>query len=226
MERNHFKNLPPDYDMQIVSDAARRCIEIARKYKYSLGDIIKMINAESDGRIDLNENTLKAFVSRSESSRAKKSNTLEILYNFFSEHWQKFDGPARTEMAGIWEAFTPDLETNGDSKKKFKSSMEHIFGGLLLNWMGTSPEKIHQCKEELCNSYFALRKSVRNNNIIVRSEVEIALIGPKDLSITHRHYDRNEDLRTSRGFMVPTDTNFVGIMNVEHGIAVEFIGVK
>ena len=131
MTRNHFKHLPPSSDLNKVSDAVRKCIEILKKNKISTKELADMITEASEGEVEPNENTLKAFISRSETGRTNKSATLEILFNFFLDNWRSFENPMRAEMAGVWENFVPDLETNGESRRIFGATMEHVFGGLL-----------------------------------------------------------------------------------------------
>jgi hypothetical protein len=129
-------------------------------------------------------------------------------------------------MAGVWENFQPDLNNNGETKKFFKNTMEHIFGGLLLNWVGSSADQITKYNDELCDDYYLLRKSVRAPEAIVRSECKIEWTSPKDLKVTHWHHDRYDEIRTSKGFMVPTDGNHIAVLNIENGLSIEFLAVK
>ena len=226
MTRNHFKHLPPSSDLNKVSDAVRKCIEILKKNKISTKELADMITEASEGEVEPNENTLKAFISRSETGRTNKSATLEILFNFFLDNWRSFENPMRAEMAGVWENFVPDLETNGESRRIFGATMEHVFGGLLLNWVGGSQDQISRYRPNLCSEYYLFRRSARVHEAVVRSEVNIECISSKDLKVTHFHHDRNDDIRTSRGFMVPTEGNHIAVLNIENGISIEFLAVK
>lgn len=226
MTRNHFKLLPPSTDLNKVSEAVRKCIDILKKNNISTKRLADMISDASGGEVEPNDNTLKAFISRSEAGRTNKSSTLEMLFNFFFENWHSFDNPMRAEMAGVWDGFIPDLETNEESKKSFGATMEHVFGGLLLNWVGGSQDQISKYKENLCSEYYLFRRSARVHEAIVRSEVNIECISTKDLKVTHFHHNRNDDIRTSRGFMVPTEGNHIAILNIENGVSIELLAVK
>lgn len=226
MEHNHFRHLPPSTDYKKVSDAVRACFEVLRKHKYSDTRIANLISEFTEGRSEINENTLKSWLNRGDSTRANKSNTLELLYNFIIEYSYKFDYGIRAEMAGFLDTLNPGHDSTSERRRAFQDTMEHVFGGLLLNWVGISPESLRRYQQELSSDYWMFRRSVRSHEHIVRSEVSIKQLAMKDLSVTHVHFDRNEEERRSSGFMVPAEFNHFAVMNVENGSSIEFLALK
>lgn len=223
-------SIPENADLVKIAVACRAIIREMRKQGRSFEAIAQEITLQS---APVSVSALQTFLQRDEGTRVNKANeTFRAVYNYIRKSRHTQSPAVRAKITELWHLLSgnsPESEYTDENQKSF---VNITTAGLFANWLHISGLEVLRVYTKLVGRYIMLRKSIRDENLIVRSLVTIEFIenekqyGAGALLATHKHYDVYMRPRVSKGFLLPVVRNIYFLMNVEDGEGLEFIALK
>jgi hypothetical protein len=224
---SRYKLLPATADYVEIARICRECIELLLE-KTTYKEIVSAILNAPGVEQTIREASLKTFISRKGIKRVNTSNvTLEAIYNYFITEFYELDATVQAIIQSKWRTFNPISTTEEGEQQVLESGMQRTLSTLFCEWVGTHGKDISRLKEKIKGDYIMLRRSVKNDQDIIKSNISIGKDDSKDyIDITHSHTDRFGVSRLSEGFVVPIVRSIHCIMKVENGEDIEVISLR
>lgn len=192
--------------------------------------ITKHAAKKFSGSATVTGDAIKTFVNRGYNQRINSNNqTLRYMHDFFTNSLNLLDDEIKAIIVDTinWSILVGNgFEKHHDDDRQMNNAAR-LSARAFYSWFRFNEKESSRIFSKFANKYVVFRKSVENENLIIKSSLIIGLDEQKKaLTATHIHLDRHGVVRQSTGFVMCIVRNIYIILQVEDGDGLELLALR